>query len=90
MPPDLSNVSERVVSLEARVGELTQAFHEQVGRQEHHQEAMLKELGEIKQFLHTAKALGKVCIWCGGSVLAMISGLPSLIQWLHDHLVFKP
>ena len=85
MPPDLSDVSERVAALE-----LTDAFHEHVGRQERHQEAMLKEISEIRQLLHTARTLGKISIWFGGSILALISGLPTVIQWLHDHLVFKP
>ena len=90
MPPDQSNVSERVASLEARVGELTQAFHDQVGRQERHQEVMLKEIYELRQLLHTARTLGKITIWFGGAVLALISGMPGLIQWLHDHIAFKP
>ena len=90
MPPDLADLSERVAALEARFEELTQAFHDHVERQERHQEAMLKAIGEIRQFLSTARTLGKVAIWCGGAVLALISGLPTLIQWLHEHLVFKP
>ncbi|MEI8395980.1 MAG: hypothetical protein WCF85_14660 [Rhodospirillaceae bacterium] len=90
MLPDLTDVSERVAALEARFTELALAFHEQVQRQERHQEVMLKEIGDIKQFLHTAKAVGRITIWCGGAVLALISGLPTLIQWLHDHFVFKP
>ncbi len=51
---------------------------------------MLKELADIRQFLGTARTLGKISIWLGGLVLALVSGLPSLIQWLHEHLVFKP
>ena len=90
MPPDLSDLSERVASLEARFEELAQAFHDHVERQERHQEAMLKELAGIRQFLGTARTLGKISIWLGGLVLALVSGLPSLIQWLHEHLVFKP
>ena len=90
MPPDLSGVSERVAALEARFEELTQAFHDHVERQEQHQEAMIKELADIRQFLGTARTLGKISIWLGGLVLALVSGLPSLIQWLHEHLVFKP
>ena len=90
MPPDLADLSERVAALEARFEELTQAFHDHVGRQERHQEEMLKTLGEIRQFLHTAKTIGRITIWFGGAVLALISGLPTLIQWLHDHFVFKP
>ena len=90
MPPDLSDVSERVAALEGRFEELAQIVHDQVERQERHQEEMLKALGEIRQFLSTARTLGKIAIWCGGAVLALISGLPTLIQWLHEHLVFKP
>ena len=90
MPPDLTDVSERVAALEARFSELAQAFHEQVQRQERHQEAILKEILEIRQLLHTARTLGKISIWFGGAVLALISGLPTLITWLHDHLAFKP
>ena len=90
MPLDLSDLSERVAALEARFEELAQAFHDHVGRQERHQEEMLKALGEIRQFLHTARALGKISIWLGGAILALISGMPTLIQWqLHDHFVFK-
>ena len=90
MPPDLSGIAERVSALEARFEELTQAFHDHVERQERHQEAMLKELADIRQFLGTARTLGKISIWLGGLLLALISGLPTLIQWLHEHLVFKP
>ncbi len=90
MPPDLTDVSERVASLEGRFEELAQMFHDHVERQERHQEEMLRALSEIRQFLHTAKTLGKISIWFGGVILALISGLPTLIQWLHEHLVFKP
>ena len=51
---------------------------------------MMKEISEIRQLLHTARTIGRLTIWCGGAVLALISGLPTLIQWLHEHLVFKP
>ena len=90
MPPDLSEVSERVAALEGRFEELAQIVHDQVERQERHQEEMLKALGEIRQFLSTARTLGKIAIWLGGAILALISGLPTLITWLHDHFVFKP
>ncbi|MEI8395038.1 MAG: hypothetical protein WCF85_09905 [Rhodospirillaceae bacterium] len=90
MPPDLTDVSERVASLEARFEELATTFRDHVERQEHHQEVVLKELGDIRQLLHTARAIGRITIWFGGAVLALISGLPTLIQWLHDHFVFKP
>ena len=90
MPPDLTDVSEQVASLEARFEELAQAFHDQVQRQERHQEAILKEILEIRQLLHTARTIGRLTIWFGGAILALISGLPTLIQWLHDHFVFKP
>ena len=90
MPPDLAAFAERVASLEGRFEELTQAFHDHVERQERHQEAMMKEISEIRQLLHTARTIGRLTIWCGGAVLALISGLPTLIQWLHEHLVFKP
>ena len=90
MPPDLTDVSERVASLEARFEELATTFRDHVERQERHQEVVLKELGDIRQLLHTARAIGRITIWFGGAVLALISGLPTLIQWLHDHFVFKP
>ena len=89
MPPDQSNVSERVASLEVRVGELAQVFHDQADRQERHQEVMLKEISELRQLLHTAKTLGKITIWFGSAFLALISGMPGLIQWLNDHIAFK-
>ena len=90
MPSDLSEVSERVAALEGRFEELAQIVHDQVERQERHQDEMLKALGEIRQFLSTARTLGKISIWLGGAILALISGLPTLITWLHDHFVFKP
>ena len=90
MPPDLTDVSERVAALEGRFEELAQIVHDQVERQERHQEEMLKAIGEIRQFLSTARTLGKISIWLGGAILALISGLPTLITWLHDHFVFKP
>jgi hypothetical protein len=90
MPPDLSDVSERVASLEARFEEMAQAFHDHVAQQERHQEVVLKELSDIRQFLRTARAVGRTTIWFGGAVLALISGLPTLIQWLHEQFVFKP
>ena len=89
MPPDLTEIAERSAAMEARLDDLYRAFREQVQRQEHHQEVVLKEISDLRQLLHTARALGKIAIWCGGAVLALISGLPGLIQWLHDHLVFK-
>ena len=90
MSTDLVDVSERVSSLEGRFEELAQAFYDHVQRQERHQEIMIKELSDIKQFLQTAKAFGRFSIWFGGAILALIPGLPALIQWLHEHLVFKP
>lgn len=90
MAPDLADLSERVAALEARFEELAATFRDHVERQERHQEAVLKELADIRQFLGTARTLGKISIWCGGVLLALISGLPTLVQWLHDHLVFKP
>jgi hypothetical protein len=90
MPPDFTAFAERAASLEARVEELTRAFHDHVEREEMHQLALLNEMVQLRQFLHTARALGKVSIWLGGIFLAMISGLPPLIQWLHEHIALKP
>ena len=90
MPSEIADVSERVAALEGRFEELAQIVHDQVERQERHQEEMLKALGEIRQFLSTARTIGKIAIWFGGAILALISGLPTLITWLHDHFVFKP
>ena len=90
MASDLTGVPERVSLLEARFEEMSQTFRDHVERQERHQELVLKELGDIRQFLRTTQAIGRITIWFGGVVLVLISGLPNLIQWLHDHLVFKP
>jgi hypothetical protein len=90
MPPDISVFAERAASLEARVEELTRAFHDHVEREEMHQLALLNEMVQLRQFLHTARTIGRITIWGGGVIFAMISGLPPLIQWLHEHIALKP
>lgn len=90
MSPDLADLSERVAALEARFEELAATVRDQADRQERHQETVLKELADIRQFLQTARAVGRTTIWLGGGILALASGLPPLIQWLHDHITLKP
>lgn len=90
MPPDISVFAERAAALEARFDELATAFHDHVEREEQHQQAILKEITQLRQFLNTARALGQISLWLGGAILALISGLPALIQWVHDHVTLKP
>lgn len=90
MTADLGTLAERAASLEARVEELTRALRDHVERYEQHQETLLKEIAEVRQLLHTARALGRLSIGLGGAVLALVAGLPPLIRWLHDHVPLKP
>ena len=90
MSTDLAEIAERSAAMEARVDELTQAFHDHVEREEEHQEKLLQELINIRQFLNTASTIGRVALWFGGSLLALFSAFPPLVQWLQDRIVFKP
>lgn len=90
MPSDLAEIAERSAALEARVEELTRAFHDHVEREEENQDKLLQELSQIRQIFHTARTMGRATIWLGGAILAVISGIPVLIQWVHDHVTLKP
>lgn len=90
MAADLGTLAERAASLEARVEELARALHDHVERYEQHQQMLLKEITEVRQLLHTARTLGRLSIGLGGVVLALVAGVPALVQWLHDHVTLKP
>ena len=90
MSPDVSIFAERAGALEARLEELTRAFHDHVEREEQNQQELLKEITQLRQFLHTARTLGQIALWLGGVGLVLVSGIPTLIQWVHDHVTLKP